>query len=657
MSQQLSIFNNAHDFQVGNLIIFNDPSRVEDLIRRLNPILHASHTRNRERSPPNSECFPGTRQEPIQEIIIWADTGVVGPTQAFGVYEVVSTTEPTTHIYWLHGFAGCGKSSISLEIAKIYAESGRLLASYFFSRGAGERGMMNRFAVTLASQLVAAVPATTPLIEAAVRTEPGLVTGDASLATQLDLLILYPFKAVLEKGFLEETLAQGPFVIVIDGLDECEDKRGVEEFIDHILDFFEKYPTIPLRVFIASRVEQHIRTRLETDKVVLGNLDSHSARNDIEKFLQASFQIAAERNRVVKAYIGARGPWPTQSNMDKLVNHIGGSFVLASMIFKYIVHPATEEDSSTPMDRLPLTLKMNGLDTLYAQTLARSQHLHHFNNVISTIALLKRPLAIVEIADLLGIEAFEVLRILLNLQAIIHVPGTDENGGVTLCHTSLRDFLTTQSRSRVFFVPPSFHLHLSYHCFSSILERSNGRAYNYSQGYFDAHCRSFALSDACDLIGEIEQFEARQPLLVNQLPYHAFLCSISFYTLILMEPQPLNGYSDLLTECAKQLALAAECSDRRIRLWLEEELDYDVLDDGPACTVQFTKNTYKTVRQDLQRASTAIQTKFPEILDLRDGPTGQENEFVLRILPNFPTVRARALDSELQFCQDDNRNF
>ncbi|KAJ2924168.1 hypothetical protein H1R20_g12926, partial [Candolleomyces eurysporus] len=70
---------------------------------------------------------------------------------------------------------------------------------------------------------------------------------------------------------------KGPFIIVIDGLDECEDRRGVEEFINYMLAFFEEHPTIPLRVFIASRVEQHIRACLETDGVVLGNLDSHSA--------------------------------------------------------------------------------------------------------------------------------------------------------------------------------------------------------------------------------------------------------------------------------------------------------------------------------------------------------------------------------------------
>ncbi|RXW11630.1 hypothetical protein EST38_g14225 [Candolleomyces aberdarensis] len=72
-------------------------------------------------------------------------------------------------------------------------------------------------------------------------------------------------------------------------------------------------------------------------------------------------------------------------------------------MFKYIVQPATEEDPTTPTDRLPLTLEMNGLDGLYAQTLSRSQHLPYFRDIMSTIALLEEPLSIAGISDLLGI--------------------------------------------------------------------------------------------------------------------------------------------------------------------------------------------------------------------------------------------------------------
>ncbi|RXW11877.1 hypothetical protein EST38_g13978 [Candolleomyces aberdarensis] len=593
----IQVLPHAHDFRIDQQIINifgNVSNERRDLILRLNPITDASHTRNRKTSPPDSECFPGTRKVVIKGITSWADTRIV-----------LGTT--TAHVYWSHGFAGSGKSAISLEIARIYASSGRLLASYFFFRNAGERSEMTRFAGTLASQLAAAVPATASFIKAAIEAEPGLLTQGVSLATQLEQLFYEPFRAAVKRGAIVKALTKGPFVVVIDGLDECEDKQGVTDFVDHMLDYFKRHPSIPLRFFIASRVEEHIRTRLQNDVVVLDNLDSHGADKDIEMYLEGSFQAAALKDRVIQEYAQAHGKWPTQSDMNELIVHIKGSFVLASTMFKFIVQPAAEEDPSTPMKRLPLTLKLNGLDPLYAQTLARSQHLSHFCHIISTIALLSEPLPIVKLASLLGIEAFEIVHVLLNLQAIIHVPGTDQEGEVTLCHTSLRDFLTTESRSGQFFVPPSFHLYL------------------YGKWSFvDAHWRCFVQSGACDFVNEIERFKACQPLHVDRIPYCAFLCTMVFYSLL---KKGLDNILYALTESASQLALAVESPDPRIRLWLEAS--YDGKPDGRLLTVQFTEQIYETLKHDLQRASTAIRDKFTEISGCRYVPNEEESRFRL----------------------------
>ncbi|RXW22711.1 hypothetical protein EST38_g3129 [Candolleomyces aberdarensis] len=626
VSPSISIYPNARDFRIQqqNIYVatgsqcFSNGGR--DLIFRLNPIPDASHSRNRKTSPPDSECFPGTREEVVQDITTWADAmestpatneGVIGATP---VAVVVYT--PTPHIYWLHGFAGSGKSAISLKIANVFEGSCRLLASYFFFRNAGNRCTLNGFAATLSSQLASALPATVPLLDAALRTDPGLLNHRVSLTRQMERLVYGPFRAVMQGDVLEETRAKGPFIIIIDGLDECEDKRGVEELIDQMLDFFEEHPTIPLQVFIASRVEQHIRARLEVDGVRLSDINSYKTRGDINKFLQASFHAVAKRDRVIRAYVRVHGEWPTKSDMYHLGEHIGESFVLASSIFKFIIHPATEDDPSTPMERLPRTLQMNGLDSLYIQTISRSQHLPHFRNIISTIVLLREPLPIAGISSLLGIEAFEVVRVLLNLQAIIRVPGTDEEGSVTLCHTSLRDFFTTEGRSGSFFVPPSFHLHLSYHLISSIFENLGvyRPAYNYGTWYLAHHWReASAQSYAC--ISANEQSNAPHSLHANRLPYGAFLSHMSLYSLL--NNFPITGGSpSLFTEWAKQLARAVECPDPRIKLWLEAGLgmDFNFVNRGINIRIEFTERTHQTVQHDLRRASTAISAKHPEIL-------------------------------------------
>ncbi|RXW14002.1 hypothetical protein EST38_g11852 [Candolleomyces aberdarensis] len=281
---------------------------------------------------------------------------------------------------------------------------------------------------------------------------------------QMQCLVYGPIKAAAEHSPMG-SLGGRPFLIVIDGVDECEDKEEIQDFIDGMLAFFDENPFVPLRVFITSRVEQHIQSLLNVPGVHLDNLVDHCSDEDIATFLDVLFEDGRRRSPVIQAYVKQHGEWPTPNDRRKLVEHIGGSFIFASAVFKFIMGSNAEDaQPTTPMDRLPLALKMNpGLDGLYAQTLARSEHLPHFFDIVSTVALLEKPLPISGIAELLAIHTYEVVNVLVNLQAIIQVPGTD-NIPVTLCHTSLRDFLTAQSQAGRFFAHPRHHVSLSLRC-------------------------------------------------------------------------------------------------------------------------------------------------------------------------------------------------
>ncbi|KAJ2913604.1 hypothetical protein MD484_g6814, partial [Candolleomyces efflorescens] len=445
------VFPNARDFHIdeqnnynvnGNQYVQVFTSDQATLIQALNPILDASHTRDLATCPPNSACFPDTRVDVIKVLVEWAD----------------STLLWNTHILWLHGFVGCGKSALALAVALKFERRNRLVGSFFFFRNTGDRCKMIRFAATLAFQLAVAIPEAAPFINKAIRDGGLQVT---SLVAQLRRLVYEPFKAAVKRIGTFKAFFK-PFLIVVDGLDECEDHQEVRAFIDDLLLFFKKNPFIPLRFLITSRVEQHIQGQLEKGHVRLLDLVNRCSRRDLEVFMDKCFEEVKKRNPVIKAYIRDHGDWPTKEDKATLVDHIDGSFIFGSALFKYIIDPT--DTSSTPMERLPHTLNMNpGLDILYARTLSRSQDIPHFHEVISTLALAFEPLPIVGIADLLGIKTFQVVRVLINLQAIIHIPGTDILP-VTICHTSLRDFLTTEIRSGRFFTSPHFHLQLMHRC-------------------------------------------------------------------------------------------------------------------------------------------------------------------------------------------------
>jgi hypothetical protein len=480
---------------------------------------------------------------------------------------------------------------------------------------------MIRFAVTLASQMMAAIPATKSFYKAAVEADPILLTPATSLTTQLERLVYRPFIASLDWGLTFSTVWYGPYLVVVDGLDECEDKVEVKEFIEHLLDSFKRHPSIPLRFFITSRVEQHIQECLNSDGVRLDDLVAHGSEDDILTFLEISFARRVEKNPVLAAYVQSNGQWPTRTDLKMLVRHIGGSFIFASALFKYIVEPS--DDGLNPITRLPLTLDMDpGLDGLYAFTVARSQRLPHFSDVIYTITLVFQPLSLTAIAELLGIQTFEVLDVLVNLQAIIHIPGTDELP-VTFCHTSFRDFLTTESRSGPFFISPSYHLKISYCCSGIVfrerqpnIETPSLLVTAYSWGHCVEHLNKFLEETSEEHI--LEAFEQLPHLPEQTLPVHLLPFTYILYWLFVDHyyTRPKEAFH-AVTRCIELLALALECDPQPDR-WLcgaFSELGLPGQRRATLCTPR--ADYYLEIRQEqatalqhiVERVETAIRAK------------------------------------------------
>jgi hypothetical protein len=112
--------------------------------------------------------------------------------------------------------------------------------------------------------------------------------------------------------------------------------------------------------------------------------------------------------------------------------------------------------SAQRLPRFPETL-----DALYSDILAKAQNLPHFSGIISTIALISKLLPMPEIAELLGVTVSQVAEVLDRLREVFDSARrwSDEADtlSVTFRHASLLDFLTTESRSGPFYVPPSFH--------------------------------------------------------------------------------------------------------------------------------------------------------------------------------------------------------
>jgi len=439
----------------------NDSSDLNELLA---PVIDATYSR----SGPVARCYRGTREDVIAKIKLWVKEG-----------------DP---ICWLNGPAGSGKSAISQTVAEWYAAKSRLAGNFFFLRGAGDRSIIARLIPTLAHQLCISVPATKPLILQVLKSEPGITRQ--SLRRQFNQLIIGPILAAKTSVFAALTRNK-PMVIVIDALDECDDKDLMAEFIEVIIDVFQENRRLPFRIFVTSRVEEHVRKKLETSAAhsVIHYLALHTfdARFDIRAFFQYRFSIIYEENRPVMRNISL--PWPSQSDLDTLVEKSGGLFIFAVTLIDFI-----DKGSGLPQEKLQKALMADAdLDTLYAQILSAAPRDHNFERVIGTIVSLTSSLSITFLGHLLRLRAEDIVQALLGIQSILMIPG-DDNQPIRLFHTSLRDFLISQPRSRNFFIdPPTRHLCIATDCLTVIMAQpENDVFYGGGQKYACLHwCHHF----------------------------------------------------------------------------------------------------------------------------------------------------------------------
>ena len=383
---------------------------LPDLLR---PVSNATHTR----AGHVARCDPGTRLEVIAQIEQWLNGS------------------DKRAICWLSGPAGYGKSAVAQTIAERYAAKGRLLGSFFFLRGAGERSHISRLISTLAHQMSLSLPAVKPLLKKALRDEPAMLGPSVSLAHQFQKLIIEPIYSTTSKVLVFSLLAKQK-IFVIDALDECNDKAEMAAFIDLLLNAFpgRSYLYLPFRILLTSRVEEHIRKRFDDSgtQSVLYHLDlaNYNACLDIKIYFEKQFNCIYDQNlRVMQRILK---PWPSTKDLSVLLNKAGSSFAFATTLIQFVGQYPMPHKSLQKL----LESGVNGLDPLYEQVLSSASGTAAFLQILGTIIILEDNKSITFLGSLLHLQNEDVVCELLGVQSIINIPGND-NEPIMLYHTSL----------------------------------------------------------------------------------------------------------------------------------------------------------------------------------------------------------------------------
>ncbi|KAF9058252.1 hypothetical protein BJ165DRAFT_1361169, partial [Panaeolus papilionaceus] len=243
---------------------------------------------------------------------------------------------------WLYGSAGAGKSAVAQTFAMELRAASNLAASFFFSRTAhlnGHRGHEGRFVTTIACQLAEVVPNLQGYVEHVIVSKPSVF--NLALTEQVMALIIEPLKALqLDMAGHGGTSCVLPRVVVIDGLDECEEESGQIQVLDALATLISHQDVFPCSVFLASRPEVAIRTwmtnKQSEDPQLLWSislLDHCDSDHDIRVFMNDE-AAKIKQSHPLKYRIPAG--WPSSELVEEIIKRACGQFVFVATIIKYI---------------------------------------------------------------------------------------------------------------------------------------------------------------------------------------------------------------------------------------------------------------------------------------------------------------------------------
>ena len=396
-------------------------------------------------------CLEETRHEILDEITTWIN----------------NIEDNTPCVFWLHGNAGTGKSSIAHTIADRFKKLGRLGSCYCFDRNKMAEERHKKIFTTIARDLADR--------DKQMRCElANVVHLDNSLKNTTDILqqwkelIMKPAKA------LSEAMV-GPIVIVVDALDESgesDTRRNLLRILSGKLGDDESHiARLPshLRILLTSRPLPDIFNALKDANHVqqkpMDSIEPSFTKRDIRLYISRELSNLNEM-----------ASW-NASVVDTLVGASDGLFEWARLACAFI--EGDNEAGLTLRERFEAIIDMDDrlplLDGMYKLTLEtmfpkgfpirmRRAQLDRFQSVMAQIIGTAEPLPLASLRSMRCHFSDKHLQEGDSVDTIIKPMGallsgtTDPLATIRPLHASFPDFLTDKSRSGEFFIN-TFHIH------------------------------------------------------------------------------------------------------------------------------------------------------------------------------------------------------
>ncbi|KAK4149159.1 hypothetical protein C8A00DRAFT_47166 [Chaetomidium leptoderma] len=347
------------------------------------------------------------------------------------------------------GWAGTGKSTIALTIAREYSAKKRLGASFFFSRGGGDLASTRRFATTIAVQLAEAFPQLRRHIADAA-TATHRIHG-LGLYDQWERLILQPLAQLSREAFPH------PLIVVVDALDECDNNDDISLLI-RCLAAAVAVEHVDLRIFVTSRPDQPINVgfgdiSIDTHQdFILHDIEQSIVDQDLAVYYKHDLGRIAQTSPLDAASL-------SDDAIQTLVQKSCGLFIYAATVCRFVraggplagkrlAHLVSAErlpaKAGTALDQIYMTVLESSLTSeLDPEEMATIHEL--FRRVMGTIVVLFDALSPASLALLLDQSKETIASPLGRLHSLLDVP-EEVDRLIRLLHPSFREFLLDSQR-------------------------------------------------------------------------------------------------------------------------------------------------------------------------------------------------------------------
>ena len=366
-----------------------------------------------------------------------------------------------------------GKSALAQSLSESFQANKGLAASFFFLRSDASRNNGELLIPTLVSQLVNTFKGLDRFVGQRIFTTPDLFTKQYEI--QMQALFVEPLCGLKSRSLLgciieslrrivtKDVEGSWPRLIVIDGLDECQNPDVQCELLRVIARAIPHIP-YPLRFLITSRPESHITRAFNYDRDLQAAIihrynlsDDPDADVDIRKIFEAEFKEIC-RTHPLANYL--RRDWPDETAISLLVEGSSRHFIYASTVIKYIRSPKHRPDERVnvilrlqpPQDQDRPYARLDALYSLVFQGADSPGQLEKICLVLGILYFQSRKVGLFgqltdssqsKIEEFLELKAGDLV---LLIDPILSLLTIDKHGSVQIFHKSLFDYLLNPSR-------------------------------------------------------------------------------------------------------------------------------------------------------------------------------------------------------------------